>query len=479
MSTVENGVIKQLSVTQIESFDVTQEGGCARKWWFERAVDLRAEQSKSQAEGEAGHAHLAHYFLTGELPKGRKLMGKAATGAIVKGKLPERGDDLFVELRFDGQPKLDAAGNWIPLDVANTLTLAGVPLEGFIDLTYRRGPIPVVLDHKFFTPCRPEISEDPYAWLKTGPQLIRTVQMPVYALSQRPYWPDATHWRLAHHYVSKKGVDSLIRSAVFTTEQILERGREIEAVIERMKVAARAERQDDVPANPGRACDAWQGCPHQSICSAHKTKGTTVQLSPEEAALFDDMDLPETGPAPDAAPTPPVPAPAAAAPAPAKVRRMPMIDVPAPTPAPTPAPAVETPPACACGVAITPENGSKLQSGSWVHVNCPLLAPPPAPAAKERKPRAPKAAPTVMVSHAEEVVAAPGQLVRHPEEVPRTSPVITTTPAPLAPTIILAPAPSPEPSVMGQIASVVGARGAVEIAGVLESIAKLLRTVVV
>ncbi len=473
MSTVEGGVIKQLSVTQIETFDVTQEGGCPRKWWFERAVDLCAEQSKGQAEGEAGHAHLAHYFLTGELPKGRKLMGKAATGAIVKGKLPERGDDLFVELRFDGQEKYDAAGNWIPLDVANTLTLAGVPLDGFIDLTYRRGPIPVVLDHKFFTPCRPEISDNPYAWLKTGPQLIRTVQMPVYALSQRPYWPDATHWRLAHHYVSKKGVDSLIRSALFTTEQILERGREIESVIERMKVAARAERQNDVPANPGRACDAWQGCPHQSICSAHKTKGTTVQLSPEEAALFDDMDLPETGTsAPDAAPTPPVPAPVAAAPAPVKVRRMAIIDVPAPSAEPVAAP-VEASPSCACGVAITPENGSKLQSGSWVHVNCPLTAPPPAPA-KERKPRAPKPVPVTEKGH------------QSPDGTwdmtiaPAPAPAMTMTPAPLAPTTILAPtpAPAPEPSVMGSLANVVGTRGALEVAGVLESIAKLLRAAV-
>jgi len=58
---------------------------------------------------------------------------------------------------------------------------------------------------------------------------------------------------------------------------------------------------------------------------------------------------------------------------------------------PPPAPAPEQPaPACKCGVAITPENGSKLQDGSWKHVGCPKDAPPPAPAPKTRqtKPKA-------------------------------------------------------------------------------------------
>jgi len=75
-------------------------------------------------------------------------------------------------------------------------------------------------------------------------------------------------------------------------------------------------------------------------------------------------------------------------------RRMKMTDtdasgapiVPPPTPA---APVVESV-TCACGVAITPENGSKLQSGAWKHIGCPKDAPPPPPAPKTRqtKPKA-------------------------------------------------------------------------------------------
>lgn len=468
MTVVENGQIRQLSVSQIESFDTTQTGGCNRRWWFERAMDLRADQTSSQTEGEALHAHLAHYLTTGEIPKGRKLMGKAATAAIVKGDLPALGEDLFVELRFDGQPKTDAEGNWIPLDVANTLTLAGVPLEGFIDLAFRRGPIPEIWDHKSFNPCRPEISEDPHFWLKKPSELIKTVQMPVYVASQIPYWPDAERWRIVHHNVSRKGVDSVIRAAVVTTAEVRARIAEIESTIERMKVVARAERQDGVPANL-RACDAWTGCPHQSICSAFKKGKPPVTLSPEEeAAIFGDLPESEE-PVSDSAPTPPVPPPAAAAaPAPAKVRRMPMIDVPAPGAAVEPL-ATEPLPACACGVTITAENGSRLQSGSWVHVNCPLKAPPPPPA-KERKPRAPKVAPP----------PPPVPVVEFPKPAPVGVTVepgtITATPAPAVPNVVSAP-PAEPVTLMGALGTTVGPRAAVAFAEFLESFAKLLRAV--
>lgn len=461
MSVVDGGVIRQLSVSQIESFDHSQRGGCQRKWWFERALDLRPDQHKSQAEGEAGHALLARYFLTGERPKGRALMGKAVTGAIAKGELPAPGPDLLVEERFDGQPKTDAAGQWLPLDVANTLTLAGVPLEGFIDLTFRRGDVPEVWDHKF--------SSDPDTYAKRSSELIETVQLPVYVLSQAPYWPDAKRWRIAHHNVSKRGVHSFIRSAVVTFDQVLERKADVEATIECMKVIAPVaiNRQDDVPANL-KSCDVWNGCPHQSICSAYR-KGNTVILDPAEAAMF--ADLPAVDEAiPDAAPTPPVaaPEPGPAVPEP-KARRMKMIDEPAaqiPDSAPAPLPVVAAPSApsstpCACGASITPENGSRLQSGEWVHIGCPLKAPPevdppPAPP-KERKRKA----------------APPPEPLPPPVDA---GPVITTTPPPAAPVVL--PAPPPEPvTLLRAIGGSLGPGAAVALAQTLEGIAKLLRLV--
>jgi hypothetical protein len=401
MSVVENGVIRQLSISQIETFDHTQTGGCERKWWFERPMELRPDQNKDQAEGEAGHALLATYLTTGEIPKGRKLMGKAVTGAIVKGELPKPGADLLVETRFDGQPKHGPNGEWLPLDVAETLHLAGVPLDGFIDLAFRRGDTPEIWDHKFFRPARPELSPDPYVWLKKPSELIKTVQLPVYVLSQIPYWPDAKNWRIAHHYVSKVGVDSLIRAATVSTAEVLERKAEIETVIERMKLVSRATDQRDVPHNR-KSCDAYKGCPHQSICAAFKEK-PKMDLTPEELAMFDGIPMSDevAAPAPEAPPAPPV-----VAPAPPKKPRAGLIhesseaDPVPPTPSPVTDAETRT---CACGTPITAENGSRLQSGTWKHIGCKLDAPP----AEPPKPRTRKAAPAAPAAPVVTPLAAP------------------------------------------------------------------------
>lgn len=458
MSTVDGGAIKQLSVSQIESFDHSQAGGCERKWWFERANDLRPDSSKAQDEGTAGHALLATYLAKGEKPKGRTLMGKAVTGAIVKGELPKPGPDLLVELRFDGQPKFGPDGKtWLPLDEKETLHLAGVPLEGFIDLAFRRADVPEIWDHKFFTPARPEISPDPYHFLKRGRDLIKTVQMPVYVLSQMPYWPDAETWRIVHHCVSKKGVDSLIRSAVVHVDEVLERKVEIETVIERMKLVAPVAEQDAVPFNR-KSCDAFKGCPHQSICSAFKRRNT-VELSPEEAALFADLDsvpVPAAEPAPVAETT----APAPAVGAPKKRRAGQIVDMTgdaadAPTPS---APVPEAPPTCACGEKITADNGSKLQSGAWKHVGCKLDAPPPAPAkAKKAAPAAP-----TPVAH----VDSPKEVERKPIT---TDPVITVPRPTAAATTELPPVAAIDIPAKGEARLV--------LADLFENLATLLRKV--
>jgi hypothetical protein len=181
-----NGEITQLSVSQVTVADSKQEGGCMRRWWFEVPNGLKPEQSYERNEGTAGHELFRRYFLTGESPKGRTLMGKAVTGAIVKGGLPTPGPGLNVELRFSGQPMrdysrcecghaldvhdkegcahrpiADDSGTdpectcqefrpaWVPLDRSRAFKLAGVVWDGAIDLWHGRDGIPAVWDHKF------------------------------------------------------------------------------------------------------------------------------------------------------------------------------------------------------------------------------------------------------------------------------------------------------------------------------------------
>lgn len=530
---IRDGKLVQTSVSEVTTADPSQTGGCLRRWWIERAMDLRPDQHADQAEGEAGHAHLAHYLETGEPPKGRKLMGKAATGAIVKGDLPKPGPDLVIEQRLDGTPRPDAGAPWPDLIVADSISIAGVPFDGFIDLAFRRGPVPEVWDHKFFTPVAEIFGPDPYANLAKPSGLIRTVQLPVYAASQRPYWPDADRWRLVHHYVSKKGVDSRIVSAVVTNAEIDQRLAEIAGVVETMKAHVAATDQNDVAANL-KSCSAWRGCPHQSICSAYRERNT-VQLTPEELAIFGDLPA-EPMPAPVAEakpqrrnliadpPPPPAPEPgsdfgdldlppddsAEAPPAPALAAfagerasdrdargAIETIAAAHTEPAPAPvasAPPAEPAPACKCGEALNPDNASRLQSGAWVHVGCKLNAPPP-PAPRQRKPRTPKADPAQPALVEKSAAPAP---VEAPATQPEPAPTVPVNVPSLAPRPPVAPVAVPEVMPDGGLPVVAHMNGSgyrnspadavvahssretiarVALAETLEGIAKLLRSV--
>lgn len=430
MSVIDNGVITQLSVSQVERFDETQVGGCPRAWWFDRAAGLRPdEQTEAQIAGDAGHALLAHYLTTGEAPKGRPKMGKAVLGVIAKGDLPALGPDLLVEERFSGQAKFDADGKWVPLDTSQTLWLGGVPWEGFIDLSFRRGPVPEIIDHKFFNPADPREHADPYVFLKKPSELIKTVQLPVYVLNQRRvYWPDASHFKISHHCVSRKGVDSLMRSAVVSVDQVLEREAQISAVVERMKVAAQATKQEEVPANTrNHNCEIRGGCPHQSVCRAYRNKQTKgvafVDLSPEEDALFAGLDVDASeaepaAPAPVAPPPAPVPA--------AKPSRMAITNAPAPK--------------CnRCQAPLSAANTSILQDGKTVvHVGCPAAQAPapvvvPAAAVVEQPAIVPADAPPSKPELASEQPPAPKEPKARKTKAPPVPDLVVTPPAPAAP----------------------------------------------
>lgn len=317
-SIVQNGVIQQLSVSQAEKFDPRQVGGCPTKWWFETVHDQKPDQHASQAAGESGHRLFAHYFTHGELPAGRASMKKTVDYAILKGNQPKPGPDMLVEWRGDGQEKFSkhtcqcghpliqhrdakevASGvvrskgscreckceapehAWLPLLKAKTIWIGGVPWEVFIDLAFNRDGTPTVIDHKF--------SADPEEYAKPSEEIINTIQMPVYALAlvHAGVFPTAPLWRLLHNYNRKTSGLQFFRGDVFSWDQILERKQDLESrVIPQMKQVALATDQRDVPFNR-RACEAWHGCPHQSVCHAYKEN--KVALNPEELALFDDL----------------------------------------------------------------------------------------------------------------------------------------------------------------------------------------------
>lgn len=375
--TVRGGVIQALSVSQAEKFDPAQTGGCPRRWWFEDVQGFRPEKTDALTDGDKGHQLLADYLRTGQPPEGRVKMGTAVRAAIAAGNLPQPGPDLLVEQRFSGQPQRDGAGNWIAVDVKKTLWLGGLPWDGFIDIRYRRASA-TVWDHKF--------SSDIHKYAKPAERLILTVQMPVYCLDTLRLWPDAKHFELVHHYVARTGQDSLVRRQVVTLDQVLERKGQIEALVERMKQVARAERQDEVEFNR-RSCDAYNGCPHQSRCRAFKEK--QVMLTDAERSFFgaDDVELPtDTNVVRAATQTKPAEVVQYAKPGrvvdvgpgeseeDATARSQGLTPPTASAPAAQPPPA-EKPTCGACGTALTAENGSQLRDGGWKHIGCPAENP--------------------------------------------------------------------------------------------------------
>lgn len=344
-----------LSVSQVEDYDPEQLGGCPRRWWFERVQGHRSESTAAHEDGHQGHALLAHYLTTGERP-GRVRLGKAVNAVIDSGALPTPGPDLRVEERFSLQEHRDSHGQWVPLDLSRTLWQAGHPWEGFVDLRFRRGDTVTVWDHKF--------SSDIHARALTADRLLRTVQMPVYALDTLRHWPDATAVNLVHLYVSRRGIESFIRHQRVSVEQVRERAELIRAVVHQMDAVRGVTAQDDVPFNRA-ACHARTGCPHQFRCNAFRRK--TMNFTDEEKAMFGLLkDEPAKLPTP-ARVTEPLPdAPAGRVRPPADLNLDDIFESPvASTPKPQPAPTCE-----ACGEVLTPENSSRLKTGDVKHIGC-------------------------------------------------------------------------------------------------------------
>jgi hypothetical protein len=341
-----------LSVSQVEEAD-----SCMRRWWFERVRGFRSESSTGSEDGHAGHALLALHLTGGVLPT-RARMLKHVRGAL--SRLPAPGPHLQVERRFSGQRHYDESGAFVPLDVSRTLWHAGHPWEGFIDLRFRhRDGTATVWDHKF--------SSGIHERALPAEKLIRTVQMPVYALDTLREWPDTRAFNLVHLYVSRRGVESFIRHQRVSVEQVRERAEELVPLVQQMDAVRAVTAQDDVPFNRA-ACNARSGCPHQFRCNAFR-RNQMMDLTDEEKAMFGVLsdERPAGAPAPARSEEPLERPNAGRVSAPADLNLDDIFtDMPKPsTPKPQPAPTCE-----ACGEVLTPENSSRLKSGDLKHIGC-------------------------------------------------------------------------------------------------------------
>jgi hypothetical protein len=231
---VENGILRYLSVSQLKKFR-----RCRRAWFFSKVLRVPEPPRKSQKTGIEGHRQLEHYLTTGE-----NVLGKvAATGLHL---LPEPGDGLLVEQRFD----------W---------SLAGVPVTGFIDLVNLRRldqGVVRVTDHKF--------TSDIARWGASASDLATTeheagVQMIGYGAALAARFPEVERFELEHLYFQTRKPRAVPVLTGASRDQVLAEWAELEPVAAEMRATATAERLQDVKPSWG-ACDAFGGCAFRAQC---------------------------------------------------------------------------------------------------------------------------------------------------------------------------------------------------------------------
>jgi hypothetical protein len=225
------------SASQVDTFQ-----GCNRKWWFNKIMGLEIPQHPSAAIGSAVHAELEGY-LTGE--HGIDKLGPIALTALPFAPRPET---VYVERSIEDL-KLEAHG---------------LPALGYIDVLNLKDDPPEVLDWK---------TTGSLQWAKTADDLLRNVQMTVYAKATHAMFdslglapPDAV--RVTHVVMLTKAPHEARRTTALMDRATLAKNwAYVEKTVGEMKDAALLATPDKVTPTKSM-CSAFGGCPFRSRCQA-------------------------------------------------------------------------------------------------------------------------------------------------------------------------------------------------------------------
>ncbi len=243
-----DGVLKHWSPSQTRTFL-----DCPRKWYFSKVLKVEVPPGPGLAEGTATHAKADDHYLNGFEP-----------APIDDDTAPYAERSLRLALDSGATPHRTTPGLLVehPHDYGLGLTAAGVPVRGRIDIVdpslVTSAASLSILDWKT---CKS------FDWCKTPDELARDVQMITYAKWGFTAYPDATHVRLKHVYLSTKAVgfkpvetDPLDRRHVDSVFSGV-----IEPAVAEMSTTASVTRIEDVRPNY-QACSAYGGCPYRDQC---------------------------------------------------------------------------------------------------------------------------------------------------------------------------------------------------------------------
>lgn len=274
---VVDGVIRRLSVSQVESFDGDSTFGCERKWWFNKVKHLPIPPMPGQELGTEVHSQIEHYLRTGE-----DVLGRIARPG--KEHIPTDAT----------QPKHN-------VEREIKFQIAGVPFVGYIDLLYFReafGPMGQQPDPDSFEIFDWKTSSNVSKYAKTPEQLRKSVQMMSYAHWLFGYTKgDVVDVKLSHVYFQTQGAPRSEKVSVTVDQtEVDDFLTTVEETVTRMKVVAA---EVDVRKIPAKADQTFcNRCPFFSQCPKADPFGFTFPTPTIGAPAVSLLDQFLTSPQP-------------------------------------------------------------------------------------------------------------------------------------------------------------------------------------
>ena len=299
--TIENGVLRYVSVSQVTTFEPSQEGGCPRKWAFERIEHRKPPSTTAQETGTALHAQIETHLKTGAdslgviVRKGKHFIPEPKEGLLVEHEL---GDDLVLRPvvqdetakqtspsarvvgLFDTWRGMTARGadalqaqRWYQENLSSALAADGtsIPFIGYIDVVNTRG---FWIDNDGSTQLMPangievidwKTSSNIAKWAKSASSLVDTVQLAVYAEYISRRYPGTTQVRLSHGYFQTKGLKAEKRSVLVPVDVIRQRWQRVSQTVRTMADVGKETDASKVEPNY-QSCAVFGGCPHRHLC---------------------------------------------------------------------------------------------------------------------------------------------------------------------------------------------------------------------
>lgn len=236
---------KSVSPSQFNTFN-----DCKRQWWFQSILGLPTPQRASAALGTAVHEQLEAYVDSGKLPADTEAGRIAKAGLSL---LPEPGTS-WTEVKMHNE---DTQAQW------PRIYLAGLPVNGYVDLLNLTGKRPLIIDHKTTSDLKYAKKKDE---LLCDPQMVIYGSFALAACDAQGI--EATEVDAGHVVYLTRGAPSARKTLVTLDRKHLAAERQkLEVTVNEMKGLAEATSPDKVPGEPS-SCNKYGGCHFRDKCRA-------------------------------------------------------------------------------------------------------------------------------------------------------------------------------------------------------------------